>query len=58
MTLHEDTRQEKLKVTYDLFGIGADVCQLSRAYLRGDSKGVKKNINQLIIKLQRINKKL
>lgn len=42
MTTHEETRKEKLDVSYNLFGIGADVCQLSRAYLRNEQKGVSK----------------
>ena len=58
MGTHEENRKEKLNVSYDLFGIGADVCQLARAYLRGESKGVRKNISQIITKLEKIRKRI
>lgn len=58
MTTHEEIRKEKLDVSYNLFGIGADVCQLARAYLRGESDGVNKNITQIIGKLESISKRL
>ena len=47
MATHEENRKEKLDVSYDLFGISADVTQLGRAYLRGDSRGMKKNVLQI-----------
>ena len=53
---HEQSRKEKLDTVYDLFGLGADICQLARAYLRGEKKGVSKNITQMITKLEKIRK--
>jgi len=58
MTTHEETRKEKLDVAYDLFGIGADVSQLARAYFRNESKGMSKNVTQIIRKLESISKRL
>lgn len=58
MTTHEESRKEKLDVSYDLFGISADVCQLSRAYLRNESKGVSKNIMQIIHKLESVSNRI
>jgi len=58
MKTHEETRKEKMDVMYVLAGISADVSQLSRAYFRREPKGVKKNIKQIIAKLEKINKKL
>jgi len=58
MTTHEEIRKEKLDVSYNLFGIGADVCQLARAYLRSESKGMSKNITQIIHKLESVCKRL
>jgi len=58
MTTHEEIRKEKLDVSYNLFGIGADVSQLARAYLRNESKGVSKNIMQIIRKLESVRKRI
>jgi len=58
MVIHEENRKEKLDVSYNLFGISADVCQLARAYLRSESKGVSKNITQIIHKLESISKRI
>ena len=58
MVSHEDNRKEKLAVSYDLFGLSADISQLARAYLRSESKGVKKNIAQMITKLEKIRKRI
>lgn len=58
MTTHEETRKERLQVSYNLFGICADVSQLARAYLRNENKGVKKNIIQIISKLDKLHKRL
>ena len=41
-------------IVYALFGISADVAQLARAHLRGEKDGVKKNIEQIIEKLENI----
>ncbi len=58
MVTHDDTRKEKLDVVYNLFGIAADVSQLARAYIRGEAKGKKKNISQIITKLQKIQNRI
>lgn len=58
METHEENRKEKLDVSYALFGMGADVCQMARAYLRGESGGVRKNISQMIIKLEKVRKRI
>lgn len=58
MATHEENRKEKLDISYDMFGMGADVCQMARAYLRGESKGVKKNITQMVTKLEKIRKRI
>lgn len=58
MVTHDENRKEKLDVSYDLFGLSADVSQLARAYLRSESKGMKKNISQMITKLEKIRKRI
>lgn len=58
MITHWEVCKEKLDVAYTLFGIGADVSQLARAYIRGENKGVKRNITQIISKLDKIHKRL
>lgn len=58
MGSHWEICREKLDVTYTLFGIAADVSQLARAYIRGENKGVKRNITQMISKLEKIRKRL
>ena len=58
MATHWEICKEKLEVTYILFGIGADVNQLARSYIRGESKGVKRNITQIITKLEKIRKRI
>jgi len=58
MANHWEICKEKLDVAYILFGIGADVSQLARSYIRGEAKGVKKNITQIISKLEKIRKRL
>ena len=55
---HEETRKEKIDISYNLFGISADVSQLARAFLRSESKGVSKNISQIIHKLESIQKRI
>ncbi len=50
--------REKLCVAYTIAGINADVAQLSRAYLRGDKRGMKKNVTQIIKKLEKVRKLL
>ena len=55
---HWEICKEKLDISYVLFGIGADVCQLARSYIRGEAKGVKRNITQIISKLEKIRKKI
>ena len=56
MKRHIKPTKERLDNIYILFGISADIAQLTRAYLRGDSRGVNRNINQMIKKLQKIKK--
>ena len=58
MGTHEENRKEKIDVLYNISGISADVNQMGRAYIRGESKGVKKNISQLITKLEKIRKRI
>ena len=58
MATHDENRKEKLDVSYLLFGINADVCQMARAYLRGESKGVRKNVSQIITKLETVRKRI
>ena len=50
--------REKVDVSYQLMGIAADVAQLGRAYLRNESKGKKRNINQIIKKLEKVRDSL
>lgn len=58
MGTHLDTCKEKLAAAYILAGITADVAQLQRAHLRDDSKGVKRNVIQIIRKLDKVSKSL
>ena len=58
MKTHEETRKEKIDVLYHFSGISADVNQMARAYIRGEAKGVKKNISQMITKLDKIQKRI
>jgi len=58
MATHEETRKEKIDVLYNLSGISADVNQMARAYIRGESKGIKKNISQIISKLEQVRKRI
>jgi len=58
MPPHDETRKEKLEVVYLLDGISADVSQLSRAYIRGENKGVRRNIVQIITQLEKIQKRI
>lgn len=39
MVKHWERCKEKLDASYVLFGIGADVCQLARSYIRGETRG-------------------
>lgn len=58
MGTHWEVCKEKLDVVYVLFGIAADVSQLARSYIRGENKGVKRNITQIISKLDKIHKRI
>lgn len=58
MGTREESRQEKIAVLYNFSGISADVNQAARAYIRGESEGVKKNISQMITKLEKIRKRI
>ncbi len=58
MATHDEIRQEKIDVLYNFSGISADVNQAARAYIRGEPKGVKKNISQIISKLEKIRKRI
>lgn len=53
-----DKYREKLAVSYDIAGIATDVTQLGRAYLRSDSRGMKKNVTQIIKKLEKVRTSL
>ncbi len=50
--------REKFETSYILAGITADVAQLERAYLRNDSRGMKRNVMQIIRKLEKVKKSL
>ncbi len=50
--------RKKLDVSYVIAGISSDVAQLLRAYMRNDSRGMKKNISQIIKKLEKVSKSL
>lgn len=58
MGTHESNRKEKIDVLYDMHGINADVSQMARAYIRGENKGVKRNLTQMITKLEKIRKRI
>lgn len=58
MGILHDRCRDKLDVVYVLLGISADVGQLARAYLRGEKKGMKKNITQIVRKLEKVRKLL
>ena len=58
MGTHLETCREKLTAAYTLSGITADVAQLQRAHLRDDSKGVKRNVTQIIKKLEKVEKSI
>lgn len=58
MNSYEKRLKEKLDVSYDLHGISADANQLARANLRNEPKGVRKNISQMITKLEKIRKRI
>ena len=58
MATHEELRKEKIEVLYNLSGISADVNQMARAYIRGEAKGIKKNISQIISKLEQVRKRI
>lgn len=55
MGINADKCREKVEICYDLFGIATDVTQLAKAYIRGDSRTLKRNINQIIKKLEKIS---
>lgn len=46
--------KKKLEIAYNISGVCADLNQLLRAYMRSDSKGMKKNISQIIKKLEKV----
>lgn len=48
--------REKFETSYILAGITADVAQLERAYLRSDARGMKRNVTQIIRKLEKVKK--
>lgn len=50
--------RKKLDVAYTISGINADIAQLGRAYLRGDKKGMKTNVTQIVKKLEKVRKLL
>lgn len=58
MVSREESRQEKIDILYNLSGISADVNQMARAYIRGEAKGIKKNISQIISKLEKVRKRI
>jgi len=58
MATHEESRQDKIDVLYNISGISADVNQMGRAYIRGEAKGVKRNISQIISKLEKVRKRI
>ncbi len=58
MPTHWESCKEKLDISYILFGISADVAQLVRAFIRGEANGIKRNITQIISKLEKIRKRI
>lgn len=58
MKTHEENRKEKIDVLYHFSGISADVNQAARAYIRGEPTGVKRNITQMIKKLEKIRQRI
>jgi len=49
------TYKEKNKAQYDLEGLAIDILQASRALARGNNKGVKRNVKQIVSKLNVIS---
>jgi len=58
MATNSKINKEKIEVSYVIFGLSADMSQMGRAYLRRDPRGVRKNITQIITKLEKIRKKI
>jgi heptaprenylglyceryl phosphate synthase len=58
MSTFNEIRKEKIDMAYIIFGLGADVNQIGRAYLRNEPKGVRRNITQIIHKLEKIRKRI
>jgi len=58
MGSHWEACKEKLDVAYTLFGIGVDVNQLARSYIRNEKVGVRRNISQMITKLEKVRKRI
>lgn len=58
MGSREESCREKVEILYILSGLSADANQLARAYIRGEAKGVKKNISQIISKFEKIQKRI
>ena len=56
MGIREKKHKYKFDALYILAGITADVSQLTRAFMRGEKKGVKRNIRQIIKKLDNLIK--
>jgi len=50
--------RKKITISYILSGITADVAQLERAHIKSNSKGQKRNVTQIIKKLEKYRKSL
>lgn len=55
MGINHEKCKEKIDVCYQLFGIATDVTQLAKAYIRGDTRTIKRNIKQIIRKLEKVS---
>ena len=54
MGVRYDKCKQLIANSYVLFGIIADMAQLARAMHRGEGKGVKRNLKQIIKKLDKL----
>lgn len=58
MVTHEETRKEKLEISNIFLKLSADTSQTGIAYGRGDKRGVRRNISQIITQWEKIRKRI
>lgn len=58
MGINAEKCREKVEVCYVLFGIATDVTQLAKAYIRSDTRTIKRNVKQIIKKLEKVSESL